>query len=102
MSAQFDLIAQAFAQGFPKLELVPVHTVADEQLIRFVIYAGANEDTEQSEFDVFSVDRKAAASIVRKHRRAGSYVERRDPGEPNYKFGGGHCGHYFIEPRDAA
>ncbi len=100
MSAQFNLIAQAFAQGFPKLELVPVLSVADEPLIRFVIYAGANEDTEQSEFDVFSVDRKAAASIVRKHRRAGSYVERRDPSEPDYRYGGGHCGNYYIEPRE--
>ncbi len=101
MSAQFNLIAQAFAQGFPKLELVPVLTVADEELIRFVIYAGANDDTGLSEFDIFSVDRKAAAAIVRKHRRDGSYVERRDPSEPNYRYGGGHCANYYIEPKEA-
>ena len=52
----------------------PVATVADEELIRFVIYTGPDE-YDRPEFDDFSVDRRAAAGILRKHHADGAFIE---------------------------
>lgn len=80
------------------VRLRPVFTVADEDLIRFVIYAGPNDDTGAPEFDEFSVDRKEAALIVRNHRRLGSFIERRAVEPGSYTD---QCfGRFYIEPKD--
>lgn len=76
--------------------LRPVFTVADEELIRFVIFSG-HDDNGLPEFDDFRVDRKEAALIVRKHHADRAYIERRRPEEQNYAFGD-----YYIEPKVAA
>ena len=74
--------------AFKRAVLRPVFTVADEPLIHFVIFDGY-DDADLPTTDDFHVNRKEAASILRRQHREGAYIERRGAG-------------YYIEPKDAA
>lgn len=77
-------------------DLRPVLTVADEELIRFVIYTG-DDDNGEPEFDAFEVDRKEAAHILRKHRASRAYIERIQPKAKGYVW---ECfGSFYVEPK---
>ncbi len=92
---QFDIV------GFANSLLRPVLTVADEDLVRFVI-ADGYDDADRPAWEEFSVDRKQAASILRKHHRDGAYIEKRKarPAKNRYDF---LCfPHFYIEPKEPA
>ncbi len=76
----FDIVA------FANAVMRPVFTVADEPLVRFRIFVMFDDTETVPLYDDFEVDRKAAWGILRTHRRAGDYIERRDGG-------------FYIEPK---
>lgn len=63
-----------------------VCTPADEALVRFRIFDMFDDTETVPLFDDFSVDRREAASILRKHRAESAYIERR-------------AGGWYIEPK---
>lgn len=71
----------------------PVSTVADEALIRFVIYTGS-DDFGRHTFDDFSVGRRDAAEIIRKHHHDRAHIERPEGASRAY------LGDVYIEPCD--